>query len=178
MTAVAPGLDTTANDSMDPFQVLGIAQDATDEQIRAAYLLRVREYPPDEPPRNSKRSATHTRPCATLAGDCETACCGRSQRAAGVALYRRRASTPIRRTRTVVGRVERKVTATPGMNRDDLKRRFEQWLDSALAAEDPTGRDRRRAAGRAGRLDGSVGHRAWPHRRLLHAVGRDDRADG
>ena len=27
----------------------------------------------------------------------------------------------------------------PVMNRDDLMRRFEQWLDGALAAEDPPG---------------------------------------
>lgn len=35
---------------MDPIDVLGISQNATDEDIRAAYLLRVREYPPDRAP--------------------------------------------------------------------------------------------------------------------------------
>ncbi len=75
---------------MDPFQVLGIAPDATDEQIRAAYLLRVREYPPDRAPeqfeairdayeavRNPRRrlrhrlfTVDHSAPLATLfAGD-------------------------------------------------------------------------------------------------------------
>ena len=34
----------------DPIEVLGISQDATDEEIRAAYLLKVREYPPDRSP--------------------------------------------------------------------------------------------------------------------------------
>ena len=35
---------------MDPIGVLGISQDATDEDIRAAYLLKVREHPPDRSP--------------------------------------------------------------------------------------------------------------------------------
>jgi hypothetical protein len=35
---------------MDPIEVLGISQNATDEEIRAAYLLKVREYPPDRAP--------------------------------------------------------------------------------------------------------------------------------
>jgi curved DNA-binding protein CbpA len=35
---------------MDPIEVLGISQNATDEQIRAAYLLKVREHPPDRAP--------------------------------------------------------------------------------------------------------------------------------
>jgi hypothetical protein len=36
--------------AMDPMDVLGISQNATDEEIRAAYLLKVREYPPDRAP--------------------------------------------------------------------------------------------------------------------------------
>ena len=36
--------------AMDPIEVLGISQNATDEEIRMAYLLRVREYPPDRAP--------------------------------------------------------------------------------------------------------------------------------
>ena len=36
--------------AMDPIEVLGISQTATDEEIRAAYLRRVREYPPDRAP--------------------------------------------------------------------------------------------------------------------------------
>jgi len=35
---------------MDPIEVLGISQNATDEEIRAAYLLKVRECPPDRAP--------------------------------------------------------------------------------------------------------------------------------
>jgi len=34
----------------DPIEVLGISRDATDEEIRAAYLLKVREHPPDRSP--------------------------------------------------------------------------------------------------------------------------------
>lgn len=35
---------------MDPIDVLGISQDATDEDIRAAYLLKVKDSPPDRAP--------------------------------------------------------------------------------------------------------------------------------
>jgi curved DNA-binding protein CbpA len=35
---------------MDPFGILGISPDATDDQIRAAYLVKVRECPPDRSP--------------------------------------------------------------------------------------------------------------------------------
>jgi curved DNA-binding protein CbpA len=34
----------------DPIEVLGISRDATDEEIRAAYLQKVREHPPDRSP--------------------------------------------------------------------------------------------------------------------------------
>jgi curved DNA-binding protein CbpA len=35
---------------VDPTDVLGVSRDATDEEIRAAYLLKVREFPPDRAP--------------------------------------------------------------------------------------------------------------------------------
>jgi len=35
---------------IDPTGVLGVARDATDEDIRAAYLSKVREHPPDRSP--------------------------------------------------------------------------------------------------------------------------------
>jgi curved DNA-binding protein CbpA len=35
---------------MDPTQVLGVSQNATDDEIRAAYLRKVRECPPDRSP--------------------------------------------------------------------------------------------------------------------------------
>lgn len=35
---------------MDPTEVLGISQSATDEEVRAAYLRKVREFPPDRAP--------------------------------------------------------------------------------------------------------------------------------
>jgi len=36
--------------SPDPRIVLGVGQDATDEQIRAAYLGKLKEFPPDRSP--------------------------------------------------------------------------------------------------------------------------------
>ena len=43
-------LSRTERETMDPIEVLGISQNATDEEIRAAYLLKVRECPPDRAP--------------------------------------------------------------------------------------------------------------------------------
>lgn len=43
----------TTND--DPRQILGISADAGDEEIRAAYLQKVKEYPPDRSPREFER---------------------------------------------------------------------------------------------------------------------------
>ena len=40
---------------MDPIEVLGISRNATDEESRAAYLLKVREYPPDRAPEQFER---------------------------------------------------------------------------------------------------------------------------
>jgi len=34
----------------DPYRVLAIAPDAGDDEIRAAYLAKVREFPPDRAP--------------------------------------------------------------------------------------------------------------------------------
>ena len=34
----------------DPFTVLGVAEDASDEEIRRRYLALVREFPPDRAP--------------------------------------------------------------------------------------------------------------------------------
>jgi len=35
---------------MDPLEVLGVAESATQEQIRAAYLRKVKEHPPERSP--------------------------------------------------------------------------------------------------------------------------------
>ena len=35
---------------MDARKVLGVATDATDEELRAAYLRKVKQYPPDRSP--------------------------------------------------------------------------------------------------------------------------------
>jgi curved DNA-binding protein CbpA len=39
----------------DPRQVLGVPPEASDEEIRAAYLRKVKEYPPDRAPREFER---------------------------------------------------------------------------------------------------------------------------
>ena len=39
----------------DPRQVLGVAPEAGDEEIRAAYLRKVKEYPPDRSPREFEK---------------------------------------------------------------------------------------------------------------------------
>ena len=39
----------------DPREVLGIEAEAGDEEIRAAYLRKVKEYPPDRSPREFER---------------------------------------------------------------------------------------------------------------------------
>ena len=39
----------------DPRQVLGISAEAGDEEIRAAYLRKVKEYPPDRAPQQFER---------------------------------------------------------------------------------------------------------------------------
>jgi curved DNA-binding protein CbpA len=38
---------TAAETGSDPWSVLGLAPEATDEQIRAAYIEKVKEFPPD-----------------------------------------------------------------------------------------------------------------------------------
>jgi curved DNA-binding protein CbpA len=40
---------------MDPREVLGVAPTATEEDIRAAYLLKVKAYPPDRSPEQFER---------------------------------------------------------------------------------------------------------------------------
>jgi curved DNA-binding protein CbpA len=39
----------------DPRDVLGIGPDAGDEEVRAAYLRKVKEFPPDRSPREFER---------------------------------------------------------------------------------------------------------------------------
>ena len=40
---------------MDPAQMLGISADAAEEQIRAAYIRKVKEHPPDRSPEEFER---------------------------------------------------------------------------------------------------------------------------
>ena len=39
----------------DPRQVLGVSPEAGDDEIRAAYLRKVKEYPPDRAPREFEK---------------------------------------------------------------------------------------------------------------------------
>jgi DnaJ-domain-containing protein 1 len=39
----------------DPFQVLGIGEQATDDQVRQAYLNKVKQFPPDKEPEEFER---------------------------------------------------------------------------------------------------------------------------
>ena len=41
-------MNTSAN--LDPFQVLGVPQDASEEAVRARYLELVKQFPPDREP--------------------------------------------------------------------------------------------------------------------------------
>jgi hypothetical protein len=40
---------------MDPREVLGVNQEAGEEEIRAAYVRKVKEYPPDRSPEEFER---------------------------------------------------------------------------------------------------------------------------
>ena len=40
---------------MDPREVLGVSPTATEEEIRAAYLSKVKEFPPDRSPEQFER---------------------------------------------------------------------------------------------------------------------------
>ena len=40
---------------IDPREVLGVSQDAGEEEIRAAYLRKVKEHPPDRSPEEFER---------------------------------------------------------------------------------------------------------------------------
>lgn len=41
--------------NQDPYEILGLAADATDEEIRAAYLRLIKEHPPDHDPEKFER---------------------------------------------------------------------------------------------------------------------------
>ena len=121
---------------MDPTEVLGVGQDAGEEEIRAAYVRKVKEHPPDRSPEEFERirdaydslrdpAPAHARQAAFRGPVC----------AAGFRCRTEGPAAPLCRTAAVAGGAERKVT--PGMSREEILRRFEKWLDSALAAEDP-----------------------------------------
>ena len=43
-------MNQSTDPSADPHAVLGVSPEADDEQIRAAYLRKLKEYPPDRSP--------------------------------------------------------------------------------------------------------------------------------
>lgn len=44
-----------SSDAPDPREILGISPTATEEDVRAAYLLKVKQYPPDRSPEQFER---------------------------------------------------------------------------------------------------------------------------
>lgn len=50
-----PDTHSHMNPNEDPFYVLGVDPEAGDEEIRTAYLERVRAYPPDRAPEQFER---------------------------------------------------------------------------------------------------------------------------
>ena len=43
------------NDAADPREILGISPTASEDDVRAAYLLKVKQYPPDRSPEQFER---------------------------------------------------------------------------------------------------------------------------
>jgi hypothetical protein len=52
---MSPKEPRNSSESVDPFQILVVSRDASDEDIRAAYLARVRDCPPDRSPEHFER---------------------------------------------------------------------------------------------------------------------------
>jgi curved DNA-binding protein CbpA len=48
-------MNPNAHSISDPYLVLGIGADADDERIRAAYLARLKQFPPDRSPAEFER---------------------------------------------------------------------------------------------------------------------------
>ena len=59
---------------MDPREVLGVSQDAGEEEIRAAYVRKVKEHPPDRSPEEFERIRNAYEDCAIPADACGTGC--------------------------------------------------------------------------------------------------------
>ena len=90
----------------DPRQVLEIEAEAGDEEIRAAYLRKVKEYPPDRAPREFERVRDAYEMLARSAPPhAPHAALGRSEAAAGFLAGRPEARTAIHRSRALAGRV-------------------------------------------------------------------------
>lgn len=43
------------SNAQDPWETLGVSPTATEEDIRAAYLIKVKQYPPDQSPEQFER---------------------------------------------------------------------------------------------------------------------------
>jgi curved DNA-binding protein CbpA len=43
-------MDLAKNGGKEPYRILGLSSGASDEEIRAAYLRKIKEYPPDRNP--------------------------------------------------------------------------------------------------------------------------------
>ena len=43
-------MNSKPNADFNPYEVLGVGPEANDEQIRSAYLVKVKQFPPDQAP--------------------------------------------------------------------------------------------------------------------------------
>ena len=118
----------------DPRQILEIEAEAGDEEIRAAYLRKVKQYPPDRAPREFERvrdayemlrdPRRRTR-LMLLAAD--------PKQPLASLLDGLKPEAAIHRTRSLAGRDTGEESLT---DREEILRRFEARLDAALARED------------------------------------------
>ena len=116
--------------------MLGVGPDAGEEEIRAAYVRKVKEHPPDRSPEEFERIRDAYDSLRDPRRRMRDRLLAVDPGAPLVSVIELKApAAPVRRAAAVAGGPERKVTA--GMSREEILRRFEEWLDGALAAEEP-----------------------------------------
>ena len=154
----------------DPRQVLDVSLEAGDEEIRAAYLRKVKEYPPDRAPREFEK----VRDAYELLRDprrrTRQMLLSADPNQPLVSLLEGRFASERRflRSGAVAGGVARKqIRGEEPWDRGEILQRFEQWLDVALAEEGPP------QGIPAEILSGDAEPEVLAHR-LVHDVGGDD----
>ena len=117
----------------DAREILGVAANAGDAEIRAAYLRKVKENPPDRAPEQFERIRDayellrdpRRRALQMLLGS-------GSKRSAGVSAAGPSGGETLHRAWPLAGGLEGEVN----VDREEILRRFEAWLDRVLAAEE------------------------------------------